>query len=122
MPTKLDKEISRETDVIKDKRNLIVSLTPEQTIKLKPKGLRGNNGIVEVSIDELWDSKSGKKSLVEKVEKKERKQSDDDGQPIVNLYWLRSQSAISGLPVADIAKFDGIIKNLIDEWYTEKKR
>lgn len=121
MATKLEKEISRETEVVKDKRNLIVSLTPEQTIKLKPKGLRGNNGVVEVSIEEIWDMKKGVKSLVEKTEKKEKKRSSDD-QPMINLHWLRSQSAISGLPPADIAKFDGIIKNLIDEWYSEKKR
>lgn len=121
MATKLDKEISRETEVVKDKRNLIVSITPDQTIKLKPKGLRGNNGVVEVSIEEIWNIKTGTKSLIEKAEKREKKINDDD-QPVVNLHWLRSQSAISGLPVADIAKFDGIIKNLIDEWYAEKKR
>jgi hypothetical protein len=117
MATKLDKEITRESTIVKDKRILLVSLTADQTIKFKPKGLRGNNGVIEVSLEDIFDQNDPSAKSIIKKEEKPKKVKVDSSAPMISLHDLRSQSAISGLPTDLIAKFDGIIKNMLDEWY-----
>lgn len=116
MATKLDKDVTRESSVVIDKRNILVSITSEQTIKLKPKGLRGNNGVVEIPIQKIWELLTG--TGESKKKETPKKQKVDGDSLMISLHDLRSQSAISGLPTNDIAKFDSIIKNLIDDWHS----
>jgi hypothetical protein len=119
MATKLDKEIIRETDFIRDDRNVNITLTPEQKIVLKLKGMK--SGELEISIDELYDKLSGKEESVKKPVVYTRKDDGKYEQPNPKiaktvLSDLRSQNAISGLDVSTVAKFDGIIKSLLDSY------
>lgn len=115
MATKLNKDITRETEIVIDGKPLLITLTSEQEILIKQKGSRKSKS---VSIESLWGEE--KKSLIPK--KEIRKVEDEKNEPMVNLYWLRSQNVISTLDLKDTAKFDGIIKNLIDEFYKEKDK
>jgi len=115
MATALNKDIIRETTVEIDGRLIITTLTKDQTIKFKRKGLR--TGEVSISIEEIYcqldgcEAPSKKKSLsINRNEVKPIK-----GNPMIPLHDLRSHNAISGLDIPTLAKFDQIIKSLIDE-------
>jgi len=119
MATKLDKEIVRETDFIKDGRNINITLTADQKIQLKLKGMK-SGGLV-IGIDELYDKLSGTEEKVNKPVVYSRKDDGKYDQPNVKvtktvLNDLRSQNAISGLDPTTVAKFDGIIKSLLDSY------
>lgn len=119
MATKLDKEVVRESDHMRDNRNINITLTPEQTIVLKLKGMK--SGELSIGIGELYDKLNGTEVVVKKPIVYSRKDDDKYEQPNPKvaktvLNDLRSQSAISGLDAASIAKFDGIIKSLLDSY------
>ena len=52
MATVLNKDVVRETKSEYDDRNLIITLTKEQSIKIKPKGLK--SGDIEFDLVELY--------------------------------------------------------------------
>jgi hypothetical protein len=119
MATKLDKEVVRETDFLRDNRNINITLTADQKIQLKLKGLK--SGELEIGIDELYDKLSGKEEKVNKPIVYTRKDDGKYEQPNPKiaktiLNDLRSQNAISGLDVSTVAKFDGIIKSLLESY------
>ena len=72
---------------------------------MKLKGKR--SGEVSISIEDLYNQLTGKvkQNLVEKPTK---------NNPMILLNDLRSQNAISGGDYKQIAHFDTIIKNLMD--------
>lgn len=92
--TPLDKDISRETTIDVGGRLLQVTLTANQTIEFKLKGLK--SGIVSASIKEVYDHLMDDDSTItlpgDKVEKAEesflKKQS---GNPMISLNQLRSK-------------------------------
>jgi hypothetical protein len=58
MSTKLEKDIIRESTVIVNDRNVVVTLSADQKIKFKLKGMK--SGELEISIQDLYDKLGGK--------------------------------------------------------------
>lgn len=119
MATKLDKEIIRETDFIRDDRNVNITLTPEQKIVLKLKGMK--SGELTIGIDELYVKLSGKEESVKKPVVYTRKDDGKYEQPNPKiaktvLSDLRSQNAISGMDLDFVTKFDSLVKMLLDSY------
>lgn len=120
MATKLEKNIIRESTVLVGDKEIMVTLTSDQTINLKLKGLR--SGTVSISIEELWHQLNGTDGNDDKPNKgsisivKTKKVKNN---PMMSLHDIRSYNAISGLDYPTLVKFEGILKNLIDN-YPEK--
>lgn len=118
MATKLEKDISRESTLKANDREIMVTLTSSQKISMKLKGKR--TGAVEIGIDELYGQLTGKPIGVKEVTEKKSvsiKLSDEKPtkkNPMILLNDLRSQNAISAMDYETKCKFDSIIKNLID--------
>lgn len=121
MATKLDKKLLRESSVIIDGREIMVSLTPSQEISLKLKGMK--SGSVSINIEELWyqlndtDSNEGSSSGISINTSKPSKSSKNN--PMISLNDLRTYNAISALDYPTLVKFEEIIRNLMDN-YSEK--
>jgi hypothetical protein len=109
MGTKLSKNIQRETDIEVNDKELIITLYSDGEIGIKPKGTRGKEK--KIGILDLWEH------LSESSPKESKKKKNSSDEPMISLYDLRHHSAISGLGPQLTAKFDGILKSLIDEWY-----
>jgi len=60
MATKLDKDITRESTVQIDGREILVTLSKDQEIKLRLKGMK--SGMVSIPIQNLYNQLSGKLS------------------------------------------------------------
>ena len=118
MATKLEKDITRESTVKDDDKEIMVTLTADQKISMKLKGKR--SGGVSIGIDELYGQLTGKNMGTDEPKDKKAisiKQSDEKPtkrNPMILLSDLRSQNAISGGDYKMIAHFDTIIKNLMD--------
>ena len=118
MATKLDKDITRESSIKIDDKEIMVTITAKQTVSLKLKGMR--TGTVEIPIEQLHNQLTGK--VEDKEEPKKTSKSVSTIQtnkvtkdnPMINLFDLRSQNAISTLDLPTLCKFDQIIKNLIE--------
>ena len=120
MATILDKDIIRESTSEVEGRNIMITLTKEQDISLKLKGMK--SGAVKLPIMLLYGQLSGTVVGEEKEIKVKSVVSIDTSKPkgggknnmMISLYDLRSQNAISGLDLPTLVKFEGIIKNLIE--------
>jgi len=118
MATKLEKDITRESTLKSDDKEIMVTLTSDQKVSMKLKGKR--SGAVSIAIDELYSQLTGnpiggdenKEKKVLSITKSDHKPTKRN--PMILLSDLRSQNAISGLDYGTLAKFDGIIKNLMD--------
>lgn len=108
MATKLEKDISRESTVKVDDREIMLTLTKDQKISMKLKGKR--TGAVSIGIDELYGQLTGKPITITKSNTKPTKNN-----PMILLNDLRSQNAITSMDYEFKAKFDTIIKSLIDK-------
>lgn len=121
MATKLDKDITRETKVKFDDREIMVTLTEDQKISFKLKGMR--SGKLDISIEELYHMLNGSEPNEEKPKKGsisvQSKPKKGKNNPMISLHDLRTYNAISALDYPTIVKFEGIIKNLMDN-YPEK--
>ena len=116
MATKLEKDIVRESTIKVDDREILVTLTTNQEISMKLKGMR--SGDVSISIEELYNQLTGNESDEPKEKKVITiKQSDEKPtkkNPMILLSDLRSYNAISGADYQIISHLDQIIKNLIE--------
>lgn len=119
MSTPLNKDVTRESTIKVDDREINITITSNQEIKMKLKGMK--SGEVSIPIQDLYyqligktdvivndKPKKGSTSVIRDVEKSTKKN------PMISLFDLRSQNAISTLDIPTLAKFDQIIKNLID--------
>jgi hypothetical protein len=107
MATKLEKDITRESTVLSEEKEIMVTLTADQKILMKLKGKR--SGTVSISIEELYNQLSGSKSSKGNTTVKPTKKN-----PMILLNDLRAHNAISGGDYKHVAYFDGVIRNLID--------
>ena len=125
MATKLEKNLVRESTVVVDEREVMVTLTADQKISLKLKGMR--TGEVSIGIEELYhmlagtepDSGEEKKSSGAVVVSNTAPKRGSKNNPMMSLHDIRTYNAISGLDLPTLVKFEGILKNLIDN-YPEK--
>ena len=109
MGTKLNKNVQRETDIIVNDKELVITLYIDGEVGIKPKGTRGKE--MKISILDLWQH------LADDSPKGTKKKTVSGDDLMISLFDLRHHSAISGLGPQLTAKFDGILKSLIDEWY-----
>ena len=112
MATKLEKDITRESTVKDEDKEIMVTLTANQKISMKLKGKR--SGAVEIGIDQLYAQLTGKDMGDDAEEPKKNdglsiKQSEEKPtkkNPMILLSDLRSMNAISGGDYKQIAHFD----------------
>ena len=123
MATVLSKNVTRESTETHDERNINVTLGEDQTVKLKLKGMR--TGEVSIPIKQLYCQLADCEEVTEDKPKKavsySRKEKGRYVQPDPKtaktiLNDLRSQNAISTMDAADIAKFDQLIVNLLNNY------
>jgi hypothetical protein len=115
MATILDKDLTRESTVAFENRLVQVTLTADQKISMKLKGMK--TGTVEISIEDLFKQLAGidddkPKSI--SVPTGGIKKDFGDG-PMMNLNDVRHRINVSGVDYAMMAKWDGIMKDLIAE-------
>lgn len=128
MATKLDKDLIRESTVSVEGREIVLTLSADQSIKMKLKGMK--SGEVSIDIEQLYNQLTGNVSEPIKVESKpisiinddEDDEDDEDygkkpskGAILIDLHDLRSMNAISTLDINTLSKFDGIIADLIKQ-------
>lgn len=131
MATKLDKTICREsTDMVMDDRNILVCLTEDQKIEMKPKGMK-TTGIVNIGIKELYEKLSGgnetsptpptvaepkKEEIKEPVTVKRTRSEDPEERMLFSLYDFRSKYLVSAdFPYEIKTKLEAITVTLINE-------
>lgn len=122
MATKLLKNITRESTEVIDDKEIIITLTEGQEIELKLKSKRGKGETIYIkdlftqlygiNLDKSNEDKEGSITI---DTSNRTKQKGGDGK-MISLYDLRSQNAISTLDLATIAKFDQIIKSVIESY------
>lgn len=116
MATKLDKDITRETTVIVNEREIIITLTETQEISMKLKGMK--SGIVNIPINTLYHQLTGgeepKNSKTGSITIKKTENTSKGNNPMISLNDLRSHNMISSLPYDIKSKFDAIINDLIE--------
>lgn len=89
MPTQLDKDITRVSSEKIDDREILITLTEDQKISMKLKGLK--KGEVSISIKNLYNQLSGSKETAEPVDTKPK------GKEWIHIHDLRSLIMIDGL-------------------------
>jgi hypothetical protein len=87
MATQLDKDLTRVSSVKVDDREVLITLTENQEVSLKLKGLK--KGEVSISIQDLYNQLSGSKDSAVKDSPKKTSKN------MIDLYDLRSQIMIS---------------------------
>lgn len=118
MATKLEKDLVRESLVKIDDREVIVTLTKDQTISMKLKGLRGK--ALSIGIEQLHNQLSGKGNEPKKEEKgsltviKRERNSKKDDSKMISLGDLRSHNLISTMDFETQMKFEQIIVSVIN--------
>ena len=116
MATKLLKNITRESTESIDDKEIIITLTEGQEIELKLKGKRGKGEVI--NIKDLYNHLTGiegdKGSVDGPVSVKTDKPRKRGDNKMISLYDLRSHNAISTLDLSTLAKFDQIIKSVIE--------
>jgi hypothetical protein len=114
MATILNKDLVRESTVEIGGTPVVVTIQADQSLSFKLKGVRGGD-VLNISIADLWEYLGGaapkqEKGSATEIKKTKPKKGDNK---MISLYDLRSANAISDLAYADMAKFDGIIVDMI---------
>jgi len=125
MATILNSDLTRESTVEYDSRNIQVTLTAGQKISFKLKGMK--SGVVSIGIEDLYKQLIGSNIQQERVEEAPKvvekvsgptsyihKEKIDNDLPLINLNDLRSLSAITPMPMESKVLFERIIVKAID--------
>lgn len=122
MATKLEKDVTRESTVLSDDRNIMVTITKNQEISFKLKGMK--SGEVKISIEELYAQLTGaeyeapKKSLEIKHDEPAKTVKRKKGDPCINLHDFRSAYLTAGkdeIPYDTKVKLESITSNLLKD-------
>jgi len=131
MATKLDKELIRESTVKYDDREIVMTLSTDQEIKFKLKGMK--SGEVKISIEALYKQLIGFKEVnddeeVTPIEPKVNKslsivneEKVDKKRLLIDLDDLRSLNVVTAMDLQTKIKFDGIIVELIENEKEKRK-
>jgi hypothetical protein len=117
MATILDKDLVRESTVKYDKREIIVTLTEDQKISFKLKGMK--SGEVSISIEKLYkqligiEDKGLAGGVKEKVVEKKFKKSDEH--PMIDLYSLRTSALVTKMEYSAKVELEKVICELINQ-------
>jgi hypothetical protein len=110
MATILDKELTRESTAKIDGREILITLTPEQEISFKLKGLKTNGP--SIGIEALYIKLTGDDKEPEKTKDVvKRKKSDSD--PMINLYDLRTNNLVTKMDFKVKMELEKLICELI---------
>ena len=115
MATKLEKDLIRESTIMVDERAIMVTITKDQTISLKLKGMK--SGVLEIPIGDLYEQLNGGQ-IEDREPKTILKTSNNVSSdlPIINLHDFRSQYLIDpGFSMETKIKLEGITTRLINE-------
>ena len=128
MATILDKDITRETTVKFDEREVQITLTDKQTIYMKLKGMK--SGGLEISISDLYKQVKGEPQEVE-VEKAEEEEVVTDGidlsdykgekRYLISLHDIRHAFNVTPFELGVKTRVDEFLVNLINERKKSKK-
>jgi hypothetical protein len=121
MATKLDKTLIRETDIIVDNRNLVISLTEDQHISFKLKGMKTKscespiqnvfNLLMGTNPDE--DTTPTQHGSITVNNKENSKQEKSPGSNFINIQDFRSKVLTNPkIPYDMKVKLESIIKDL----------
>lgn len=122
MATILDKDITRETTVKVDEREIQITLTDRQTIFMKLKGMK--TGGLEISIMDLFNQLKGgevKSEPVKEVEQSRYKGGIDlssykgDDRFLISLHDIRSYILVKAIDFDVKLKFESLLLDLINE-------
>jgi len=123
MATVLGKDVTRESTVEHDGRLINITITADQKVRMKPKGMK-TTGEVDIDILKLYHQlcgcegettePSGPVTYTRKEGSKYEQPPKHVARTVLND--LRSQNAISGLDSPTLAKFDQIIAALIQSY------
>lgn len=111
MATKLEKDVTRESTIKSKDREIMVTLSANQKITLKLKGMK--SGEQSIGIDELYSHLTGGESeITDKPTKKAKPISKKN--PMISLHDLRAHSAIANMDYESKSKFDQLLKAILD--------
>lgn len=129
MATILDKDITRETTVKFDEREVQITLTDKQTIYMKLKGMK--SGGLEISISDLYKQLKGEPQEVEKAEVEEEEEVVTDGidlsdykgekRYLISLHDIRHAFNVTPFELGVKTRVDEFLVNLINERKKSKK-
>ena len=112
MATILDKDLTRESSVKVDNREILVSLNADQTISMKLKGMK--SGTVSISIGDLYDQLKGNSVPEVKESKASLKHTNPDG-PMLSLHDIRHRCNIKGFDYNTVVIFENMLTELLSE-------
>lgn len=113
MATILDKDITRESTVTVDGREVQVTLTADQTISFKLKGMK--SGVLSIGIDELYNQLAGVAEVKEKPKEVKPKKTKPTEEPMISLYRLRSMSLVTKMDLKVKLELEKVICELIND-------
>ena len=122
MATILDKDLTRETTVRVEDREIQITLTEKQSISLKLKGMK--SGAVEIGIGDLYNNLKVGTSLEPEVEVSVVKSGPvgtdlssykDDGAYLISLHEIRAAALVRSFDLETTSKFDSFLADLINE-------
>jgi hypothetical protein len=117
MATVLEKDLIRESTSRYDNREIIVTLTEDQKISFKLKGMK--SGDVSIDILALYKQLIGieDKGLIGDVkvvtEKPKFKKSDEN--PVIDLYSLRTSAMVTKMDMSAKVELERVICDLIKQ-------
>jgi hypothetical protein len=117
MATVLEKDLIRESTSRYDNREIIVTLTQDQKISFKLKGMK--SGDVSIDILALYKQLIGieDKGLIGDVkvvtEKPKFKKSDEN--PVIDLYSLRTSAMVTKMDMSAKVELERVICDLIKQ-------
>ena len=117
MATVLDKDLVRESTVKVGEREILVTIGADQSISMKLKGMK--SGMVSISIEDLYKQLTGgvtdddkPKSITVPTGGVKKATS---GEPMISMHDVRHRLNVSGFDYATTVKFDGIMRDLIED-------
>lgn len=114
MATILDKDIIRESTVKIDGREIQVTLTADQQIAFKLKGMK--SGILTIGIGELYNQLSGSdEEVTEKPKEVKSRKPKSTDEPMISLYRLRSFAMATHMTMDAKIELDKVIRELIND-------
>lgn len=116
MATILDKDVTRESTVKYDDREIQVTLTADQMISFKLKGMK--SGVLSIGIGELYAQLRGddvKKDVKPTSVSVKRKSNEDDASPMISLNRLRSLNMVTPMDMKTKLELEGLISELIKQ-------
>jgi hypothetical protein len=113
MATILDKDITRESTVTVDGREVQVTLTADQTISFKLKGMK--SGVLSIGIDELYNQLAGVTEEVKEKPKEVPKKKKSTEELMISLYRLRSLSLVTKMDFKVKLELEKVICELIND-------